>query len=156
LKLKKLALIAELVASLAVILTLVLLLLEVRGNTLAVKRQIAMDHYNSIFTSFIDPPTLLSAMKKVKAVDGMEHYVHAFMETYGLNDAEAYVWSRFLLQIWMGLLQDFDDNGPSERLAASIRPLLAFPDNNLFLEHFRFPEPFESYIDSVGAAAEMK
>ena len=66
-KLRKLALIAEVVASFGVIITLVLLLLEVRGNTLTMERQIEMAHFKTLFTSFIEPSVLMSAMTKIKA-----------------------------------------------------------------------------------------
>jgi type III secretory pathway component EscR len=148
-KLKNWASIAEMVASLAVIISLALLVLEVRGNTLAVERQINKDHVRSILTPFIDPPILLSAMKKIKNVDGHDDYVQAFMESYDLDSAEAYAWGNFLLIIWMDMEQDFVENGPSDRLAEQIRELVRHPDVTLFLENFEFSEVFNSYIESL-------
>lgn len=148
-KLKKLALIAEILASFAVIISLVLLLLEIRGNTLAMERQTEMAHYDSLFNAFVEPTALMSAMVKIKAVDGIEADVAAFMSTYDLSETEATAWSRFQLLIWAGMQQRFVYEGPSKQLAEEISQLLRFPDVVLFLEHSPPPEAFMSYIESV-------
>ena len=155
-KLKKWATIAEITASFAVIISLVLLMLEVRGNTLAIERQIDKDHRRAIFTPFIDPPILLSAMEKIKAVDGQATYVQAYMETYDLNDSEAYAWGNFQLTIWADMQQDLAHNGPSERLAAQIQKLAIHPDVALFVENYEFSEGFKSYISGVMLGADSQ
>ena len=156
LKLKKLALAAEVVASFGVIITLVLLLLEVRGNTLTMERQIEMTHFKTLFTSFIEPSVLMSAMTKIKAVDGSEVDVAAFMATYDMSEAEAIAWSRFQLIIWAGIQQRFVYDGPSDRLAAEIRQLMKFPDVALFLKHSQFSEELTAYIEQVGMDSDLQ
>lgn len=156
LKLKKLALTAEVVASFAVIISLILLLLEVRGNTLAMERQTEMAHYNSLFTAFIEPTALMSAMTKIKAVDGIEADIEAFIATYDMSETEATAWSRFQLLIWAGMQQSFIYDGPSDRLAKEIRQLLRFPDIVLFLKHNPPSEAFMSYIEIVKMDTELQ
>jgi len=156
LKLKKLALAAEIVASFGVIITLVLLLLEVRGNTLTMERQIEMAHFETLFTPFIEPSVLLSAMTKIKTVDGSEVDVAAFMATYDMSEAEAIAWSRFQLIMWAGIQQRFVYDGPSDRLAAEIRKLMNHPDVALFLKHSHFSEEFTAYIAQAGMDSELQ
>jgi hypothetical protein len=155
-KLKEWATITEITASFAVIISLVLLVVEVRGNTLAIERQIDKDHRRAIFTPVIDPPILLSAMERIRAVDGQETHVQAFMETYDLNDAEVYVWGNFQLMIWTEMQQDFVNNGPSERLAAQIHSLAIHSDVALFVENFESSGGFKSYIDGVVRDADLQ
>lgn len=154
-KLKRWSLVAEVAASIAVIFSLVLLIAEVRDNTQAVERQIARDHYRSILSPFISPPVLLSAIEKIKAVDGHGNQVKAFMETYDMSDGEAYAFTNFQLIIWADMQQDFVNNGPSYRLEEQIRLLVRHPDVSLFLEHSDFSESFSSYIESVRLTARL-
>lgn len=156
LNLKKLALTAEVVASLGVIITLVLLLLEVRENTMTMERQTETAHFNLLFTSLIEPSILRSAYTKIKAVDGAETTVAAFMATYDMSEAEAVVWSRYQLMLWGGMQLNFVYDGPSDRLAKEIRQLLQFPDIVLFLEQNTLSEEFMSYIESVKIDPELQ
>jgi hypothetical protein len=154
-KLKMWALVAEVAASLAVIFSLFLLVVEVRENTKAVESQIARDHHRSIFSPYISPPILLSAIEKIKAVDGRADQVKAFMETYNMSDAEAYAFTNFQLIIWVDMQQDFINNGPSSRLKEQIQKLVRHPDVSLFLEHSELTEAFSSYIESVMLTARL-
>jgi hypothetical protein len=143
------------VASLAVVISLTLVVMEIRGNTLAVERQVIADHQRAIFTPFLSPEVLVSAINKIKAVDGHANYVQAFMTTYDMNESEAYVFTNFQLTIWADMVRDYTENGPSDRLAEQIRLLVRHPDVNLFLKHWAGSGVFSSYIESVRRDAEM-
>jgi hypothetical protein len=140
---------AELVAAISVVVSLVVLIVEVRANTKAVERQVLLDRTASVTGPFTSTPDLLAAFEKVKRVDGWDSMTTALMRRYGLEPGEATAWFMFLLNVWRGFEADFAYAGPSEELAASIRGTLQFPDNHLFYETRMFSPEFAAYVESI-------
>jgi len=117
---------------LSVVFTLIVLIVEVRGNSLVIERQIRTEHNTGIVAPLIATNELLSAYEKIKTRDGWEADIRAFTDHYGLEPREAIAWTRMLLGIWWQREIDYLTSGPSDELADSVRGLLAYPDNALF------------------------
>jgi hypothetical protein len=147
----------EIVASLSVILTLVFLILEVRGNTSAIERPITLDRWVSVTDVFINNSDLAETYVKIKAVDGVEPLVQAFIDRYALSAEESVRWTRGLMRVWGGLHADYLYSGPSQSLERQVRGLLSFPDNELFWRYWIAPgglgDDFNSYVAGGRAAA---
>ena len=71
-KLQQWAHLAEIGASVGVIVTLLLLLQEVRGNTAAIERQASLDRTTAWTAPFFPSSDLPDILAKIKAVDGVE------------------------------------------------------------------------------------
>lgn len=123
---------AEIVASGAVIVTLVVLVQEVRGNTRALERQADLDRAAALTTPFFEAPELASILAKIKSVDGADPVVQALSDRYGLTSEEAILWERHLWRVWLEHEADFSRTGPSGELQAWIKGALATPDNRLY------------------------
>jgi hypothetical protein len=123
---------ADIVASVAVVVTLAFLIVEVRQNTLTVERQIRLERQSRMIDPYLDSQEFRQIYTRIKATDGREPTVAAFAETYSLADEEAVYWVRHLDVIWTGLEADFLQNGPSPELDGLVRALLSFPDGRLY------------------------
>ncbi len=143
----------EVLAAISVVVSLVLLVIEVRANTRALERQILLDRSANVSAPFTSGPELLEAFEKIKAVDGWRPEDAAFMRRYDLAADQAVAWNMFLLHVWRGLEADYVYSGPSEDLAASIRSLFTFPDNRLFYSPGIFSAEFAEYVESVSPGA---
>ena len=139
----------EVLTGLSVIVTLIVLIAEVRTNTQAIERQVLLDRMSSVAGPFTSGPELLQAYERNKELDGWEPGNVAFMERYGLEPAQAIAWTRFLLINWGGIEANFLTSGPSEELSRQIVGLMAFPDNRLFWETHAavFDPAFETYVE---------
>jgi hypothetical protein len=148
----------EIVASISVVITLILLVIEVRGNTKALERQVLLDRASSVAIPFMEGPELLEAFEKVKVVDGWGALETELMERYGLEPAQAVAWMFFLYKIWHGLEADYYYSGPSDELVGSIDGLLQFPDDRLYWSHqaSEFLPEFRAYVESVAAGPTME
>ena len=142
---------AEIGASVGVIIALLLLLQEVRGNTLAIERQASLDR-GAIWTApFFPSSDLPDVLAKIKAVDGLERVDQAFVDRYNLTAEESILWTRHLASIWTSLETEYLYDGPSEGLASLIQDFLAYPDEQLYWENDQvfFTAEFQSYVESV-------
>lgn len=144
----------EMIASVSVVVTLVLLIVEVRANTGALERQIMLDRAANVATPFMEGPELLEAFRRVKSVDGWGPLETEFMDLYGLEPAQSVSWMFFLYKIWSNLEADYAFAGPSDELTGSIQGLLAFPDNRLYWKHAagQFSPEFIGYVEEVAPA----
>jgi hypothetical protein len=144
---------AEIVASCAVVVTLVFVILEIRSNTLAIERQASLDRASGLSDPFFTSPDMPGILAKVKAVDGLPPLYRTFADRYDLSVEESILWERHLLIVWTGLEADYLYSGPSEPLEILILDLLSYPDNQVHLEYTKqwFTDEFASYVDSVQA-----
>ena len=150
-KLQQWAHLAEIGASVGVIVTLLLLLQEVRGNTAAIERQASLDRTASWTAPFFPSSDLPDILAKIKAVDGEEPGQQAFVDRYNLTAEESILWIRHLSSIWTRLETEYLYDGPSEALGLVIQGLLTTPDNQLFWEHPMgiLTAEFMWYVESV-------
>ena len=124
--------VAEITASLAVVATLVILIVQINQSNEIEQRQTALRHAQWDAQMFLLSDELPSILSKIKAVDG--HDLQPWMDHYELSYAEAASWNRWLTLMWRGLQIDYQLNGPSERLDQSIRVTASWPDQQLFMQ----------------------
>jgi hypothetical protein len=142
---------AEIVASAAVVITLLFLIMEVRGNTRAVERQIGLDGVARVTAPLINFADFAEIYGRVKAIDGPEPLTAAFAERYRLTLEQSVRWARYHHQLWLGLQADYLYSGPSARLDNTLRVLLSFPDSRLFWDHEKglFTEAFAAHVEAL-------
>jgi len=141
----------ELIAAVSVVISLIVLITEVRTNTRAIDRQSRMDQLNILTQPFLDDVDLGDVLRKIKAVDGREATVTAFMDAYELTDVEAASWLRHLYSIWGAMEADFLYSG-SEFVEPSVRQLLPYRDAEIYWETgggLHSPE-FEAFVEEIG------
>lgn len=145
----------EMLANLGVIVSLIFLVAEVRNNTEVLQINAAEDRTAALNRPLLTNPALAEILSKIKAVDGSEPIVDAFVERYDLNYAEATMFIRYLGDLWTGLDSEFTQLGRSDALAHRIRQLLVFPDQALWFEaggpDWFMSQAFQSYVRSLRA-----
>lgn len=123
---------SEMAAALAVVVTLVILIQEVRTNTLAIRQQGLDQRATNVAQPFLDPAVLPRLYAKVKSVDGgVDPDVAAFMARYDMSMEEALQWTRHLSMLWRGVESEFLINGRSPTLDLWIRQAFRSPDIGL-------------------------
>lgn len=141
--------IAEAVGLVAIVLSLILLVIEVRDNTSAIARQTALDRAAFITEPFFDSD-LPGILAKIKAVDSENApQIVAFMKAYDLTHAEAITWDRHLWLIWEVLEAEYLVDGASQELDNQIRTLLSAPDNQVYVDlvgPYRFSTQFADHV----------
>ena len=151
-KLKRLAHATEIFASFAIAVSLVFLILEIRNNTLIQERQMQMERYASLTDPFLSSLDVSKVYAKVKAVDGAEPVVEAFMDRYNLTPEEAVLWSRLVQNNWFVWQSHYLFGGPSNDLESTIRGVFKYPDIKIVYEinedSLLSPE-FISYVESI-------
>jgi hypothetical protein len=140
---------AEAAGLVAIIASLVVLIVEVRENTLAVGRQTAIDRVAAATAPFFESD-LASILVKIKAVDATgASYLATYMDVYDLSHEEAILWDRHLWYVWGVLEAEYAADGASEELDNQISILLINRDNQIYVEgviNFRFSSEFREYV----------
>jgi len=126
----------ELITGASIIISLIVLIVEVRTNTNALELQSRMDYLNGITQPFIDDVSMGRVLAKVKAVDGREEHVSVFMAAYDLDEVEAAAWTRHQYRIWGGIEVDYL-YADSDQVESTISALAAFPDARLYWKIMR-------------------
>ena len=143
----------EALTGLGVIVSLIVLIVEVRATTGAIERQMLLDRADRSAAPYLAGPEIMEAYESIKAKDGYEPMVDSFMVHYDLRPGPAGAWVRFLGQGWRGTEADFAYSGPSESLARRIRTLLEYPDQQVFwsftLASSNVSPEFLAYVRSV-------
>jgi hypothetical protein len=140
----------EIATGLAVVISLLVLIVEVRTNTAAIERQGRIDQLSMIVQPYLDDVDMGLVLAKIKAVDGREDNVNAFMQVYDLTEVEAATWTRSLWGYWGAIEADYLYSG-SDAVEGTVRAMLAFPDVRLFWHHSRsfYTEEFAAYVDEI-------
>ena len=147
-KLSDWAHIAEIVSGIAIVVTIVVLISEVRSNSGLLQRQIEIERADR--ATFFDSPYLPEILEKIKTVDGTDRDVQAFMDRYNLTHVEADRWTRYMMQQWQAHQADFLF-GETIQLDANLSTLLGYPDQVLYFETERAgmdPE-FVRYVEQL-------
>lgn len=141
----------EVVASAAIIVTLIILVLEVRTNTAALQRQAELDQSSAYNSPFFDDSGLARVLAKMMEVDGPSRVQQAFMDRYSLTLEEAVKWERHLWQVWAGHQANFAALGDNWLLRSDVSGLLTNPDNAIYWENMRpfFRPEFVQYVERV-------
>jgi len=131
LKLKDWTHIAEITASVAVIISLLFLTHQVGENTSAVERRILLDRSSALTYPFLSDGRIPEILAKIKAIDGVDPLEQSFMDRYLLTYEEASIWGRYQLVVWKGLEADFIADGESPKMESYIEHLLSYGDVQL-------------------------
>jgi len=141
--------VGEIIASVAVVVTLIVLIVEIRGNTLAIERQAVLDRSEHFSAPYLDGQDLAAIHAKVKAKDGVSSVVQAIGDRYALSPQEAVVWHRYLDRIWSNLIANYRYGGPSAEIEETVAVFLTYPDSQIYWEHNRgIPVDFRTYVQS--------
>ena len=117
--LKKTVQIVEIVGGVGILISLIVLIIEVRANTNAIDRQASLDRNARIFEPYIS--NIPDIYTKVKAVDGLEPIVSQYADIYDIHPVEAVRWVAFLQSNWMAYEIDFKYAGQTREMDASVR-----------------------------------
>ncbi len=120
--------VSEIIASLAIVVTLLVLVQEIRVNTEVQDRQMQLDRFMNFTEQIIDSPQVADIWAKVKSTDGLEPLAEAYVDRYGLNPSEAVVWSRFVMRTLFIWQADFVTEGASESLESQVSIINTYPD----------------------------
>ena len=124
---------AEITASLAVVVTIVILIAQIREANLIEQRESAIRAAEWDAAIFLQSDVLAEALSKIKAVDGIEEGIQDFMDRYDVNYEQAAAWNRYLILNWAGIQADYLYHGPSEELDQRIRSNLEWPDQRILI-----------------------
>lgn len=141
----------EVVASAGIIVTLIILVLEVRTNTAALQRQAELDQSSAYNAPFLDDSGLAQVLVKMAKVDGPSRVQQALVDRYSITLEEAVKWERHLWQVWAGHQANFAALGDNWLLRSDVSGLLTNPDNMIYWEimtPFYRPE-FVQYVERV-------
>lgn len=147
--------IAEIAASLAVLASLIVLILQIRADSEMEQRAASIRAAEWNTNLFLQSDLLVSALARIKAVDGEEEALKELMARYDMSYEEAAVWNRFLILHWRGTEIRFLADGPSPAIARFIRATLSWPDQEILMtplfgkEWSPFDPAFDAYVLSV-------
>lgn len=146
---------AEIGASVAIFVSLIILVQEVRTNTLVMERQAVLDRAAAFNGPFLQDSPLPEILTRIKTVDGFEPLEQALVKRYNLTYEQAVQWGRHLSLLWTVLEADYRTKGPSDALGAIAYSLLGSPDNQLFWDKGApqvLSGEFRQYVEAVRAA----
>ena len=114
-KLEKLANISEILSSIAIVITLIVLVFEVQGNTATLQRQIDIERA-SRSNDIMNSPYIPRILAKMSEIDPGESIIdQTFMERYELTKEEAMRITRYFRINWRGHEADFISDQPGVR-----------------------------------------
>lgn len=149
---------AEVIETVVILVSMVLLIQEVRGNTQALKLQAYMARGEAHVRPYFDVEDFTDIYARIKAVDTgfPEPVVGAFQDRYGLTQEQALLWVRHLDDIWRNFEGDYLYGADRETLAADMAVLLSYPDQHLYYRNVAsaFNPEFRAFLDGIvdGAA----
>ena len=152
------AAVAEIISSVAVVITLTFLFFEIQNNTEVIERESLLSRSNIDSQFFIDNPRLSAILGKIKQVDSkfMNPEPLAFQHAYDLTYEEADLWVRYLTLEWSNRQATFLYGSESDRdlLAMGFLPgALQSPDEKLYWDLVQnngwFQKEFVEFVNSV-------
>ncbi len=151
-KVKEWVPVAEVIASFAVVITLVVLIVEIRHSSLIQERQMQAERIAILNDPYLTSPELADVYAKVKAVDGLEPVAEAYMDRYELTADGAVIWSRLVQSLWQTWQSQYLFGGPSDDLESSIRDIFHYPDVQIVYqlnEDSMLKPEFIEYVESI-------
>jgi hypothetical protein len=146
--------IAEITASVAVVVTLLLLILQIRESDESERVQNVARMAQWDAQLYVMSDRLPQIASKIEAVNNPD-YLMEFRERYDLSVEEAGIWNRWLLLLWKSAETEFLSTGPSERLARLIPLMAAYEDQRLVIvplvtsRNPLFHDEFTEYVASL-------
>ncbi len=141
----------EIIGGAGILISLVILILEVRNNSRLIERQMSMDRVNTRAEIVINSPYLPEIIAKIKEVDGVatNPELVAFTERYSLTHEEAQRIVRHIGRQWEGYQADF--HAGSTDVAGIISISLTWPDHRLYWESAGqfFDKDFVDFVEVI-------
>ena len=148
-KLSDWAHIAEIVSGLAIVVTIVVLIFELRANSTLLERQIELDRIERGRLAQ-ESPELAAVMAKLRMANGPGPAHGLFMEEYDLTYEEADLFIRFARSQMQGFQADFLF-GQTGELNELIPTLFSMPEVQMFWEQTSrgYDPEFIEFVESV-------
>lgn len=146
--------IAEITASVAVVVTLLLLVFQIRESDEQERIQNAIRMAQWDAQMFLQSDQLPLIAAKIEAV-GNPDFLSDFRKRYELSVEEAGIWNRWLYLMWKSIEAEYLSMGPSDQLAKRIRLVAAYEDQRLVIVPVVtstspiFDQKFTRYVDSL-------
>ena len=146
---------AQVIGNVAVIVTLVVLIVQIRANTRAVDRQKRVDRGRALRDAYFASPDLVRALVKINATNGGLSLHVELAERFGLTPEEGWLVMMHQGGTWSIYEADFLASGPSASLERSIVAYLGGPHNLMGWQHLRRARDaaFAHYVDAIAARA---
>jgi len=146
----------EIASGIGVIVSLFFLATRIRESTELQRTESRIRSAEWDSRILIESAVLGETLAKIKSVDGVEPPLQAYMDRYGLTYRQAAAWGRYQYLNWESLAATFNQHGPSEQLASTIRSLASWPDQQMFLATHNYPDTehtldpeFWAYVERV-------
>ena len=137
------------IATVAVVIGLALLILEIQVNTEAIERQAAVERASALTEPFYESAEMRMALEKIRTTDAHGGATAAFIKHYDMTPEEAIVWNRHCVQLWAMVRSDFNF-GNRELAKGFAKALAASPDQRLFIENWHaFDSEFGQMVRDV-------
>ena len=146
--------IAEITASVAVVVTLVLLVSQMRESDEQERIQNSLRLAQWDAQMFLISDQLPVIAGKIEAASNPD-FMLEFRERYDLSIEEAAIWNRWLFLIWKSLEAEFLSMGPSDELAKRIQQSITYEDQQLVIlpalisKDPLFHDGFKKYVNNL-------
>ena len=146
--------IAEITASVAVVVTLVLLILQI-GESDELERinhSVRLAQWDA--QMFLQSDQLPMIAAKIEAARNPDWMIE-FRRRYDLSIEEAGIWNRWLFLMWKSVEAEFLSTGPNDRLADRIRVMAKYEDQQLVIlpvvtsSNPAFADGFTEYVSGL-------
>jgi hypothetical protein len=146
--------IAEITASVAVVVTLLLLIFQMRESDEQERVTNALRMVQWDAQMFLQSDQLPTISAKIEEVSNPD-FMGEFRKRYDLSIEEAALWNRWLYLLWKSLEAEFLLVGPSDELEERIRLSISYEDQQLVIlpqlksTNALFHERFKRYVNSL-------
>lgn len=146
--------VAEIAASVAVVVTLVILILQIRESDEQerVQNSVRMAQWDAeMFLQSTELPVIAAKIEEARDPE----FLIEFRKRYGLTAEQAGIWNRWLFLLWKSLEAEYLSSGPGHHLAQRIRLSASYEDQRLVIlpvvtsTNPIFHEDFTAYVDSL-------
>ena len=146
--------IAEITASVAVVVTLMLLVFQMRESDEQERIQNSLRLAQWDAQMFLISDQLPAIAGKIEAAEN-PNFMIEFRERYDLSIEEAAIWNRWLFLIWKSLEAEFLSMGPNDDLAKRIHQSITYEDQQLVVlpalksRNPMFHDGFKEYVNNL-------
>jgi hypothetical protein len=144
--------IGELIGTVVIVVSLIVLIVQVRESTELTKRQIIRDRSEMLNMPFVHSPRVYGQISaKINLKGGFAPFQALLMDEYGLTPEEAIVWNRHMIAAWGVLASDFEYSGVKADLEPIVTNYLRWEDTAKFWEvsgRTMYSERFVNYVES--------
>lgn len=151
-KLQKYALFTEIVGGLAVLLTLIILIIEVRENTEASRRTNLIQLTTAPLNVYLDNPDIQAIASKISQTTQVSVLPNLLKDEFDLSFDEAQLYARYLGYTWRIRESEFlYGNSDPEVFEANMRFYLGNAEDQFYWQRTRAPyhPEFRAYIEGL-------